>query len=260
MRIQLERIENHLKAVFERSTALIPDRMGYDQLTRLLVEAMQKAVKEENNRLEAPYRYLVQVDAQRYPLLTAQPEILEKLSEALKEAAQQENVTFLATPHIQIIVDPTLPAGEMTVEAEFQSEPVGETAVFHIDVEPQTEVAADALPQNAFLILEGSKTFPLRQPVINLGRRPDNHLIIDDPRVSRNHAQLRCDHGRFILFDLNSTGGTYVNGRRINQTLLQPGDVISLAGVTIIYGEDVPPNDDAPTGATPVIPAPYELR
>jgi pSer/pThr/pTyr-binding forkhead associated (FHA) protein len=78
--------------------------------------------------------------------------------------------------------------------------------------------------------------------VINIGRRLDNHVVIDDPRISRNHAQIREIKGRFVIFDLNSTGGTYVNGDRINQSVLYPGDVISLAGVTLIFGQDLPPS------------------
>jgi pSer/pThr/pTyr-binding forkhead associated (FHA) protein len=69
----------------------------------------------------------------------------------------------------------------------------------------------------------------------------ENQLVIDDPRVSRNHAQLRAIKGRFVLFDLNSTGGTFVNGQRTSQTVLYPGDVISLAGVALIFGQDNPP-------------------
>jgi pSer/pThr/pTyr-binding forkhead associated (FHA) protein len=44
-----------------------------------------------------------------------------------------------------------------------------------------------------------------------------------------------------VLFDLNSTGGTFVNGQRTSQTVLYPGDVISLAGVALIFGQDNPP-------------------
>lgn len=99
----------------------------------------------------------------------------------------------------------------------------------------------NALPENAFLIVEGVKVFPLNLPVVNIGRRLDNQLIIDDPRVSRNHAQLRAIKGRFVVFDLNSTGGTFVNGQRANQSVLYPGDVISLAGVALIFGQDNPP-------------------
>ena len=90
------------------------------------------------------------------------------------------------------------------------------------------------------MIIEGVRTFQLTQAVVNIGRRLDNTLVVDDPRVSRNHAQLRAIKGRYVLFDLNSTGGTFVNGQRANQTVLYPGDVISLAGVSLIFGQDNP--------------------
>jgi pSer/pThr/pTyr-binding forkhead associated (FHA) protein len=41
-----------------------------------------------------------------------------------------------------------------------------------------------------------------------------------------------------MIFDLNSTGGTFVNGKRVTQSMLYPGDVISLAGVPLIYGQE----------------------
>src|SRR5512133_408404 len=104
-----------------------------------------------------------------------------------------------------------------------------------------TSEESSGTPENAFLIVEGVKVFPLNLPVINIGRRLENQLVIDDPRVSRNHAQLRAIKGRFVLFDLNSTGGTFVNGQRTSQTVLYPGDVISLAGVALIFGQDNPP-------------------
>jgi pSer/pThr/pTyr-binding forkhead associated (FHA) protein len=87
--------------------------------------------------------------------------------------------------------------------------------------------------------------------VVNIGRRLGNHIVIDDPRVSRSHAQIRALRGRYVLFDLNSTGGTFINGQRIKQHSLKPGDVISLAGYTIIYGEDSSPADDGDTRAFP---------
>src|SRR5215510_9477427 len=103
--------------------------------------------------------------------------------------------------------------------------------------EPETN---DAIPQNAFLIIEGVKVHPLKESVINVGRRFENHIIIDDPRVSREHAQLRAINGHFVLFDLSSTSGTFVNGQRASQTVLYSGDVISLAGVMLIFSQDDP--------------------
>ena len=104
---------------------------------------------------------------------------------------------------------------------------------------PETPETGDAIPENAFLIIEGLRVHPLREAVVNIGRRLENHVVIDDPRISRQHAQLRAIKGHFVLFDLNSTGGTFVNGQRANQTVLYPEDVISLAGVILVFGQDI---------------------
>jgi len=105
----------------------------------------------------------------------------------------------------------------------------------------------DAIPENAFLIIEGMKIHPLKESVINVGRKLENHVVIDDPRISRTHAQLRVIKGHFVLFDLNSTGGTFVNGQRTSRTVLYPGDVISLAGVTLVFGQDIQRTDRVET-------------
>ena len=96
-----------------------------------------------------------------------------------------------------------------------------------------------SLPENAFLIIEGTKAVPLNQSVVTVGRHHDNMVVIDDPRVSRHHMELRAIQGRFVLFDLGSSGGTYVNGQRTSQAVVYPGDVISLAGVNIHFVKDV---------------------
>ena len=99
----------------------------------------------------------------------------------------------------------------------------------------------EPIPPNAFLIVEGIKFYHLVKPVISIGRRLENDLVIDDPRVSRNHAQLRAVEGHYVLSDLSSTGGTFVNGSRISETIIYPHDTISLGGVKLIFQQDNPP-------------------
>ena len=104
---------------------------------------------------------------------------------------------------------------------------------------------SNPIPEEAFLVLEGIKVVPLTQAVINIGRRLENQIVIDDTRVSRNHAQLRAVDGHYELNDLNSSGGTYINGMSITKSILYPGDEISLAGFTMLYGQhDSPPRTD----------------
>jgi len=129
---------------------------------------------------------------------------------------------------------PELAWGEMRVYAQDSQEDMPYTTDLELDLERPGEWR----PQNAFLIVDGTQIVPLSEPVLNIGRRSDNHLVVDDPRVSRLHAQLRLVKGRYVIFDLDSRGGTWVNGVRIHQHTLYPGDVISLSGVPLVYGQD----------------------
>ncbi len=117
-----------------------------------------------------------------------------------------------------------------------------------MDEEQQGELSEESdvvdpvrIPEDAFVIVDGVKVIPLTTPLVRIGRRLENNLVLDDPRVSRTHAELRAINGRYVLFDLNSTGGTFVNGLRITQSVVYPGDVISLAGVNLVYGQKNPP-------------------
>ena len=93
--------------------------------------------------------------------------------------------------------------------------------------------------QNAYLIVN-SEVFPIKNLLTNLGRKLDNHIVLNDPRVSRNHAQIRVMDNQYILLDLNSTGGTMVNGKKISKSVLYSGDSISLAGLEIKFVQDMP--------------------
>jgi pSer/pThr/pTyr-binding forkhead associated (FHA) protein len=92
-----------------------------------------------------------------------------------------------------------------------------------------------SIPEDFFLISQGVKAIPLNQSVISIGRGHDNIAVIDDPRISRHHAEIRVIQDRFVFFDLDSSGGSFINDQRVNQGLLYPGDIISLAGVKLVF-------------------------
>ena len=98
--------------------------------------------------------------------------------------------------------------------------------------------------EEAFLTLDNGDLFPIRLPLLTIGRRIDNKLVLNDPRVSRVHAELRCVRGRFVIFDKESSGGSYVNGIRVAHSVLYDGDVISLAGVQLIFRQASLPRPD----------------
>jgi predicted component of type VI protein secretion system len=74
----------------------------------------------------------------------------------------------------------------------------------------------DALPP--------ARSQPLAPPHVSLGRALDNDVVLDDPRVSRYHAELRYAVDGWSVHDLGSTNGTYVNGTQVTACVLQAGD------------------------------------
>jgi pSer/pThr/pTyr-binding forkhead associated (FHA) protein len=73
------------------------------------------------------------------------------------------------------------------------------------------------------------KTFALEGDVLTIGREASNQIAINDAEISRKHSQLVAQGGKYVLTDLGSTNGTFVNGQRLTgQHVLQPGEVISL--------------------------------
>jgi pSer/pThr/pTyr-binding forkhead associated (FHA) protein len=95
-------------------------------------------------------------------------------------------------------------------------------------------------PLTAAYLIVNSEVFAISGGLTNIGRKLDNHIVLNDPRVSRNHAQIRIVDHQYILLDLNSTGGTTVNDTKISKSVLYSGDSISLAGVSIKFVQDAP--------------------
>lgn len=72
------------------------------------------------------------------------------------------------------------------------------------------------------------KVFPLVAAVTTLGRQADCNLQIPLSEISRQHCQLKVEGGKIIVKDLGSANGTVVNGQKISQQELKPGDLIAL--------------------------------
>jgi FHA domain/Domain of unknown function (DUF1707) len=66
-----------------------------------------------------------------------------------------------------------------------------------------------------------------------LGRSSTCELVLADDTVSRRHAELRIEDGCWLLRDLGSSNGTWVNGRRVMEAEVRPGDLIHLGGAEI---------------------------
>jgi len=70
--------------------------------------------------------------------------------------------------------------------------------------------------------------------IMHIGRLPDNTLVVAHPKISSKHCLIKkIAEGEYLIEDLDSTNGTFVNGRRIKQTIIKPGDELELADMLI---------------------------
>jgi pSer/pThr/pTyr-binding forkhead associated (FHA) protein len=74
-------------------------------------------------------------------------------------------------------------------------------------------------------------------PSVTIGRLPDNTVIIDNPAVSSHHACISRDGGRFVVDDLQSTNGTFVNEKRVTRHALRNGDVVLVGKHKLVFDE-----------------------
>lgn len=243
MKTKLTKLEARLQELIEvRMAGILPSAKIEKSLIQRLAAAMQNNVIEHDGVKTGPNIFTLIVPPDEITKWQ-NAQLLEALKETLQTVGREMELEFAASPTLSVATEASLSPGEVRVVASREIDSLGSTDV--VIQRPTQETDENKIPENAFLIIDGRKVFPLKEPVINIGRRLENHLAIDDPRVSRTHAQLRAIKGRYILFDLNSTGGTFINGQRIAQSILYPGDVISLAGVTLIFGQDnLPPRLD----------------
>lgn len=241
MNAKLDQLEAKLQSLFEdQIMAILPGLSTEDRIIQKLALALkQNIVEQKGDNLIAPNIFTLIVAADSAPKWK-EPRVMDALKNVISAAVRDVGLRLETPPTITITIDGTYSERDVSVIASHKLEPVEDTKGMAIETEKDNK-NSESFPDNAFLIVEGVKVYPLKDPVVNVGRRLENHLVIDDPRISRNHAQLRAINGRYVLFDLNSTGGTFVNGQRTSQTVLYPGDVISLAGVALIFGQDNPP-------------------
>ena len=100
-------------------------------------------------------------------------------------------------------------------------------------------LAPDLGPGEAVLVVqrgmgEGA-SYLLVGDLVTAGREPDSDLFLDDVTVSRRHAEMRRMASGWLLRDVGSLNGTYVNRRRIEEVALVPGDEVQIGKYRFAY-------------------------
>lgn len=237
---QLDRLEKRIRALFETSASLLPWTNPNDRIVHELSIAIQELFINTIpvEQLMAPV-FVVNLHPQTMNLWREQPDWQSSLSNLLITTATEFGTHFHSTPSVLLKADPSLALHEVAIYLkESPSRPQTETSVLSLSDRSGDDNPNPSAKCVPLLILKGDKTIQLTGSVINIGRKTSNHIVVNDLRVSRNHAQIRKVKDDYVIFDVGSSGGTFINGNRIDRHTLRSGDVISLAGYTIIYTVD----------------------
>src|SRR5947208_2254113 len=113
-------------------------------------------------------------------------------------------------------------------------------------VEAVPRPAQAATPPLASLLVKSgtlkNQRFPVRTPVFNIARADYNDIVLPDPSVSTAHAKLQRREGVWVVVDLDSTNGTFVDGERVKgESPLAPGALLRLGDMQLVFE----PSDDA---------------
>jgi pSer/pThr/pTyr-binding forkhead associated (FHA) protein len=110
------------------------------------------------------------------------------------------------------------------------------------DTDPGLATAPQAIARMVVLSSNfAGKEFPLDKPACVIGRTDDNDIVIDHRSISRHHAKIVQEQGRFAVVDLQSSNGVRVNGEEYGKVELRRGDVVDLGHVRLRFveaGED----------------------
>ena len=94
--------------------------------------------------------------------------------------------------------------------------------------------------QSSVFLIINKQIIPLTKPVITLGRQLENDIVFHEEFLSRFHAEIVYENEKYVLYDKDSTSGTFVNGRKIDRCVLNSGDLISLANIYIMFVNNSP--------------------
>jgi pSer/pThr/pTyr-binding forkhead associated (FHA) protein len=113
-----------------------------------------------------------------------------------------------------------------------------------VEVEDETseeifQPAEELEPGQALLVVKrganAGSTFLIDKDLTTAGRHPESDIFLDDVTVSRRHAEVRRAEGRFLVRDLGSLNGTYVNRERVDETELANGDEVQIGKFKLVF-------------------------
>ncbi len=222
------------------------------EIARKLAREMEEHRTHSLSRTYVPNEYRVFLSPRdRERFADYEDALVSELTGYLLEHARRERLVLMSRPVVEFETDDRLGLGEFGIQTRVvnpepeadeevapEEEASGRTMIYSTAgrvAEPLEERARSR--QQTALLLMGGKRLVVGPGGATMGRSRQCDVTVDDPNVSRNHAEVRPRGGSWVLTDLGSTNGSRLNGRRVEGSeVLKPGDEIEV-GTTVLRFE-----------------------
>jgi hypothetical protein len=253
----LRAIEQKIEALFEGVFGrAFRTNVQPVELARKLAKEMDDHKTVSVSRVYVPNEYTIYLsESDREQFEGYESSLVAELEEYLGEHAKRESYALLTPPRVLLETDDDLAIGEFGIATRMMQpkrgrpapdEPAeqvesGATMIYKPRVQQPTEAAsAEELGlerEVAVLSWDGQQKRVDKRRVV-LGRSRECDIQVEDPNVSRRHAELRQEGAAYWIVDLDSTNGIEVNGRRVKRAKLDTGDTFTVGSTDITFSTE----------------------
>jgi hypothetical protein len=222
-----KKVEGAVSGAFAR--AFKGDVQPVEIAARLQRELDAEAKLLSRDKRLVPNEFIVRLSQHDHDKLTPYATTLNaELATALRNHARETGYVFNGPVKVVFELDSSLPTGRFTVDSEAVA-----------GITPRSGRASETSINRAPLVLEVNGTrHPLQPPGLVIGRGTEADLRINDPGISRRHAQIRVNTAgpqvQIDIVDLGSTNGITVDGQRVQQAALQEGSRIEIGSTRML--------------------------
>lgn len=222
----LQRFERRVEDLVHRpfARAFKAEVQPVEIASALMRECDERAAIVSRGRTIVPNAFTVALGAHDHERLSVYEDALaEELSAMVREHADEQGYAFIGPVAVTFERQDDLETGRFLVRGTAVAGATGR--------DPGTTKAGSGIPW----VEVGSTTYALAAAVTRLGRGTEADLRIDDPGISRHHAELRRSGGDVTVVDTGSTNGVVVDGERVAQARLRDGSRITLGSTTLVF-------------------------
>jgi len=220
------------------------------ELARKLTKEMDEQRSVSVSRVYVPNEYTIYLStADRGQFADYEGSLTLELQEYLAQHARREGYVMLSPPTVLIATDDDLGVGEFGIATRMTqqrarpdqaAEAPAEKPARTMTYRPPSDDVAPPAPRETVALVRGGQRYDITKQRTVIGRSQRADVRLEDPNVSRRHAEIRREGTVYWIVDLGSTNGVEVNGVPVERAQLEPNDEVTLGESTLVFSRERP--------------------